>query len=540
MKSCAVVVFLMILSILTGCSNISKEHLANEKYVKQLFNKAIETQAASKKQETVSLNKSVAQVLYPTSSAAANKKSVTFDVNVKNMDINEFFHTFMSNLGESVVVQPGLVMKISLKLNNTTLEGVISALQDMYNIQVAKTNYGYKVTPPRLITQLFVLNYLNLKRTSSSLTNLTDRSSGGSSSTSTKATGFEVTSTTSNDKFWDNTANTIRAMVGLGAVASSSGKRKRRTRRSRKAKGAATGQLVKQQKPSVQANPDTGVIIVTTTPQKMKRVAKFIHYTQSIMNRQVMIEAKLVEIQLSKGFETGIDWNNLGFSMAGGTGTYTMKPGTDKFALTNLQATIRLLRNEGKVTVLSSPRVVTMNNQQALLEVGSTEYFVTDVKSGTTPVGQTATVTSDVTMSPFFSGISLAVLPQINQSGDITLYIHPSVTQVSASTTEVTLSSSQKLSLPTAKSDIRETDSLVRVRSGEVVVLGGLMQSKTITDRKGLPWFSSTINTQHDDSSSVTELVILLRATIPNKKEWTHQLKEYSEHYKKLANAVES
>jgi MSHA biogenesis protein MshL len=233
---------------------------------------------------------------------------------------------------------------------------------------------------------------------------------------------------------------------------------------------------------------------------------------------------------LSKGFETGINWKNVGFTAVGSTGTYTFKTGIN---IHSIEATIKALASEGKVTVLSSPRVLTMNNQQALIEVGSSQYFVTKVSSGTTPVNATtATLTSDVDLTPFFSGISLSVLPQINQTGDITLFIHPSVTTVTEDKRQVTLSASQVLDLPLAKSELRETDSVVRVKSGQIIVLGGLMQNRAHTNKSGIPVLSQLGgNTENKNTGTVTELVILLKATVPNAKTWVKELNNYSHHY---------
>lgn len=511
-------IYMVLMSILLmGCSPMNSTHKSNEKEATQILNQAIKSQKSTQK-TSVNLTTNLVDALYPTPppmEEMGNEKR--FDINVKEMPINTFFTALMANLNQSVVVSPELSQTITLSLQQTDLSGVLSALHDIYGIEAIKTQYGYRISPPQLETKIFTLNYLNLTRsakdkTSVSGTGLTSSSSDDSSTDSSSSGGttgsVEISTSSSNNNFWRTTQNTIKSIIGLQTIK----------------KGSKTGARV-------DINPQTGIIIVTAMPKPMKKVAKFIQYTQNIMNRQVMIEAKILEVSLNKGFKAGIDWKALGFTMATGTGTYTYAKGMSR----PLETAISLLSTEGKVTVLSSPRVITMNNQQALLEVGTTEYYVTNASSGTTPIsGSTATLSSNVDLKPFFSGISLSVLPQINENGDITLYIHPSVSKVTSAQTDVTLSKDQNLVLPTAKSDIRETDSLVRVRSGQVIVLGGLMQSRADTNGRGLPFFGGTqISTEHDDTSSTTELVILLKATIPDQKEWIHQLEEYKSRFSK-------
>ena len=175
--------------------------------------------------------------------------------------------------------------------------------------------------------------------------------------------------------------------------------------------------------------------------------------------------------------------------------------------------------------VLSSPRIATMNNQKAVLKVGTDEFFVTNV-STTTTTGTSTTSTPTVTLQPFFSGIALDVTPRIDENGEIILHVHPSVSLVSTVNKIVNLGgTSGTLNLPLASSSISETDSIVRARDGQIVALGGLMRQATFDERSGLPGLPKSIFGQTTQRSEKRELVILLKPTIVDSdKDWSDDI----------------
>lgn len=499
----------LMLGALSGCSGV---HTIHQDTVDQSLNSfkqniTLAKQQAKNNNQALVVPNSVFSALTPNViSHHQNSQSETvFDIKVKDMPIAQFMTSLMQGLGYSVIVSPGLTQKVSLNLKDTTLEKTLSAMHDLYGVQATRTSYGYKVSTVQLETRIFTLNHINLDRSSDTSSSTGDSTLGANSSGSDESSSVKIATKTTTAKFWTTIKTTLQ-----GLITDEPGAR-------------------------VEVNPTSGVVIVTAKPAKLKFIASYLQHTQNIMNRQVVIDAKILEIELSKGFESGISWKNVGLEIDGSKGTYTFKSGLD---IHNIDSVVTLLQKEGKVTVLSSPRVVTMNNQHALIEVGNNQYFVTDVSSGTTPVsGSTSTLTSNVSLEPFFSGISLSVLPQINHNGDITLFIHPSITSVTEEKKSITLSVNQKLELPLAKSDVRETDSVVRVKSGQIIVLGGLMQNRAKSDDGGLPGLAAIGAThQNTDSGTVTELVILLKATVPNDKTWINQLKDYQTHYKGILN----
>ncbi|WP_214660666.1 pilus (MSHA type) biogenesis protein MshL, partial [sulfur-oxidizing endosymbiont of Gigantopelta aegis] len=300
-------------------------------------------------------------------------------------------------------------------------------------------------------------------------------------------------------------------------------------------------------------NPQTGVVLVKAMPDELARVQEFLEATQMIVGRQVLLEAKIVEVELSDGFQAGISWAALGKPGSGKTitggqvgintiassialdtnvkkgnfqtlGSELSGPFGGVFALAldlnDFKAMIELLGTQGNVQVLSSPRIATMNNQKAVIKVGTDRYFVTDLNSSnaSSNIGGSASLIPDLELTPFFSGVALDVTPQIDDNGEIVLHIHPSISNVTEDNREISFSEDVTISLPMAKSTIRESDSIIRAKNGQMVIIGGLMSTKATDDNASVPFFGDlpVIGNafKHQRELAVkSELVIMLKAT---------------------------
>jgi MSHA biogenesis protein MshL len=207
-------------------------------------------------------------------------------------------------------------------------------------------------------------------------------------------------------------------------------------------------------------------------------------------------------------------------------------------------ALIRLLGTQGEVQVLSSPRISTLNNQKAVIKVGSDEFFVTDISSTTSSNASSIVTSPDITLAPFFSGIALDVTPQISEQGDVILHIHPSVSEVVDQSKNITVSG-QSQQLPLALSQVRESDSVVRARSGQVVVIGGLMQNRSSNDDASVPGVGDIpllgeLFKQRRDSNSRSELVILLKPLVVDRDEtWRDYIHETRQRIRRLQSGGE-
>jgi MSHA biogenesis protein MshL len=211
--------------------------------------------------------------------------------------------------------------------------------------------------------------------------------------------------------------------------------------------------------------------------------------------------------------------------------------------LNDFNALIELLQTQGDVHVLSSPRVATVNNQKAVIKVGSDEFFVTDVSTDTESTTTGTNQTVDITLTPFFSGVALDVIPQIDANGTVTLHIHPTVSEVAEEIKQIATSVENSLSIPLARSTVRESDTIIRAQSGQVVVIGGLMENVTRNSVSRTPILGDLPGVgglfRHTKQETVkSELVILLRPMVEQGNElWAGDLQRTAERFRALSDA---
>ena len=311
---------------------------------------------------------------------------------------------------------------------------------------------------------------------------------------------------------------------------------------------------------SVVISPMSGVIVVRAMPDELKNVSAYLKASQISVERQVILEAKIVDVELNDSFQSGVNWAAFNNNPNSRTSVGQLSPGSSlartgaisnalisalpganlaslgaagsgtlfglAFQTSNFAALLNFLESQGNVQVLSSPRIATLNNQKAVLKVGTDDFFVTNVTTTSTSTGVGTTNSPNVTLQPFFSGIALDVTPSIDENGEIILHVHPSVSLVSTVTKTVNLGGSNgSISLPLASSSISETDSIVRARDGQIVAIGGLMRQAASHDNSGLPGLPKAVFGQTNQRNEKRELVILLKPTIvDNDRDWSDDI----------------
>jgi MSHA biogenesis protein MshL len=203
------------------------------------------------------------------------------------------------------------------------------------------------------------------------------------------------------------------------------------------------------------------------------------------------------------------------------------------FQTSNFAALLNFLQTQGELQVLSSPRIAAINNQKAVLKVGTDQFFVTNVTTNqTTTVGGAIQNSPSITTQPFFSGVALDITPQIDENNQIILHIHPSVSNVVNQNTSINLGQAGIFTLPLAASTISETDTVVRVTNGNIVAIGGLMKQQDQRNRGGVPGLMDIpiIGTLFKNTSRnglKSELVILVKPTvIENQEDWKPSVQE--------------
>ncbi|MDD3379876.1 MAG: secretin N-terminal domain-containing protein [Rugosibacter sp.] len=499
-----------------------------------------------------------------------------FDLSVIEAPANQVFMALVSGTPYSMLLPPDLNGNITITLKNTTLLEALDTIRELFG-------YEYRVQGKRIFieantmkTRVFQINFLASRRQGSSDLRVTGNSittgggksgggdtqsgqasssSGENGASSSRSNDTSRVSMTTDSDFWGDLKTALTAILGT-----------------------TDGR-------SVVINAASGVVVVRAMPGELANVEKYLKATQLIADRQVMIEAKIVDVALSEGYQSGINWSTFngknnrfsagvvqpggvlralpgqaisgipsdaidaigssdelfanGSTLLAGTGGLVAASALGQgflglaFQSANFSALLNFLETQGSVTVLSSPRIATVNNQKAVLKVGTDELFITNLTTSTTTTTTGTIVTPSLTLEPYFSGISLDVTPQIDDDGNIVLHVHPMVSVVNEKNKTVNMGTLGSFSLPLATSNINETDSIVRIQDGNIVAIGGLMRQEQSSDRSQLPGatgIAANLLGQKNSGMIKRELVILIKPTIiRNDQSWTQDIKAVQE-----------
>ncbi len=454
----------------------------------------------------------------------------TFNIAVKDVPAQSFFMGLVKGTELSMIVSPKITGTITLNLKNVTLEQALSAVEAMYGYEYIKTSYGYQIQPGQLQTRIFTVDYLDVGRKGESETdvNSTQLASTNNNNNNNASNGI-VTNNNNNNTNNNGSNNGATSLASKVATTSSTDFWKTLQATLTTIIGGGGGR-------SVITDPQTGIVVVRAFPKELDRVADFLDTAQHALTRQVVIEAKIIEVELNDTTQMGINWNLLGAQLNSNNVAADALPNfTEIFSLKVSSASegfngiLRLLETQGTIHVLSNPRIATLNNQKAIIKIGNDKFFVTSVSNNVASTTVGNNTTSGVDLTPFFSGIALDVTPQIAKDGTITLYIHPLVSEVTQNDITVSTGGTTPLSLPSAASKVRETDSIVSAENGQIIILGGLMQSDVRKTTARTPILSNLpgigrLFTQENSTLIKSELVILLRPTVIESKTWAKKL----------------
>lgn len=530
--------------LLTACSNQYAQRGEAYDRIDQELGAAAASKAKGQAQ-----NEAIGRAMVPPmqlETPPSAKAEPRFNLAVQNAPVTQVLNALVSGTPYSMLFPPELSGTVSLNLKNTTVREALDTLREVFGYDYRMQGNRIYVQPNAMQTRIFKINYLANRREGSSVMRVTGSSptttgpttsgsanssqplnntGGGTGLPGQQANDSSRVRTTSDYDFWKDLGTALKTIVG------SEGGR------------------------DVIVNPASGVVLVKAMPADLRSVEEYLKATQLVVERQVMLEAKIIEVSLSDSFQTGVNWSKFGGltnrfaigvgapgaslgatgSLVGVTGgtTSTFSPsaagslgvegGKGFFGLafqsSNFAALLSFLETQGDVQVLSSPRIATTNNQKAVLKVGTDDYFVTGISTNTTTSASGNVVTPNITLQPFFSGIALDVTPQIDEGGNIILHVHPSVSVVEEKTKNVNLGDLGIFTLPLASSSINETDSIVRVQDGSIVAIGGLMSQEQRGDRVGLPVLSGVpglglLFGQKSGANKKRELVILMRSTV--------------------------
>lgn len=466
-----------------------------------------------------------------------------FSLSANQVPASEFFAGLAIDSPYNIVIHPDVSGDITVSLKDVTLAETLDVVGEIYGFDIRREDRIIRVYPSGLRSETITLDYLALRRMGMSQTSVSsggvkdnDRNNnnmnnasgvnpgtnnrilGGEGGTSGRQAGMQGAlntngssiSSQSETDLWSDLQEMIEGVIGTG-----DGRR-------------------------VAVSPQAGLVTITAYPDELRAAREFLKTAEKRLQRQVILEARIVEVALNDEYQQGINWSDL-FSLGQSTGQISfsgsgVSGNSGVFGMTlnvgDFSGVLNLLQTQGNVQVLSNPRVSASNNQKAVIKIGEDQYFVTDV-STTTVTGTATTTTPNIQLTPFFSGISLDITPQISSDGNVILHVHPSVVETSEQEKVIQLNDDSFV-LPLAQSNIRESDTIVSARNGEIVVLGGLMQSSFTESESKAPLLGDIPvlgnmfkNTRRSEQKK--ELVILIRPVVVGADTWQDELERSSD-----------
>lgn len=544
--------------MLGGCTSIVQRETAHAEVKADMLKSVNETNLEDSSSQ-FKLKEQVLAERMPVPMAEL-KKEARFNLLVNKAPIGAILQSLVDGTSYSLITPDELTGNISLNLKNATAFDVLETLKNAYHYDYEVQDKRITVYPNGMRTKFFVINHLvgkrkgnsELKVSSGSLTDSQINSSNGNGSNnnnngnnsnsggsgSNQSISTKITTSSESD-FWQEINQVVGVMIG--------------TKDGR----------------SVIVSPETNTIVINALPKEINGVEKYLRKIQAIIDKQVIIEAKIIEVQLNNGMQAGVNWaafrnganSKASFGFAGantalaptgnigttGKNNLSANPGESlaigtldnvgamfslAFQTSNFASILNFLETQGTLQVLSSPRIATLNNQKALLKVGTDEFFVTNVTTTSTATSAGTTNTPTITTQPFFSGIALDITPQIDDNGLVTMHVHPAVSQVSTVTKNINLGSLGDITLPLASSTISETDSVVKVEHNKIVAIGGLMKQYSRKERNQIPgigdapFLGNAFKNQENDTAKY-ELVILIKPQIiTTQADWETSLAE--------------
>ncbi len=504
-------------------------------------------------------------------------KGFRFTMSARGVDIRNVLFALSQEIEQNIIIDPNVVDKAAtVDLKNVTLEQALENLLIPLHLEYEIEKDFIRVRKEKMQTRNFTLNYIISKRRGGS--NLSSKSGGGttsggssgsstSSSTTTASTSASLGSTqtgststiqsseetdlwteivsglnnivtpsassTSGSSTEDSSStdltgggsavastdggssDLVSSLLGGGAGASTGSG----TDDSGASTGSSTAVAVEQERAFISVNKQAGLIVVKDYPDVLLQVAEFIEAVEGSVQRQVYIQAKIIEVTLNDDYKLGIDWSQVSpFTVAKTAGSIlrntTTITGAANFVYgpssSAFNVVVDALAQQGQVSVLSSPKIATLNNQRAVIKVGTADiFFIPEI----TPATTTSAAVTQYIPSTITIGIVLDVVPQINPNGEIMMSINTSITEKSGERT----SPDGVNVVPIL--DVREANNVVLAQHGQTIVIGGLMKTKKEVDDNSVPLLGSLPGIGrlfHWDQENTlkSELVIMLSPEI--------------------------
>ncbi len=468
-----------------------------------------------------------------------------YSVVVQDVPVRELLFQIARDAALNIDIHPEITGKVTLNAIDQTLPQILTRIARQVNIRWNLDRPNLIVEPDKPVLRTYRIDYVNIARKSkgevSVATSISTTGSaevgdkGGRGGTAGSNNSTTVLSQESNNMFWATLVANLHAILGESGGAAGGVEAG--------ATPAAGGAS-----PSIISNPESGLIIVRATTRQHEEVQRFIDLLMTRSLQQVLIEATVVEVKLNDRYQAGVDWATigrdggrfgfaqtlLGINMAvPPVTTLTIDKSADPDALTG---TIKLLEQFGDLKVLSSPKVMALNNQTAILKVVDNKvYFTIEVTAGTVSNGVITPATYTSTIHSVPVGFVMAVTPQVSEGEQVTLNVRPTISRIIGYVKDPSPALAQeKVTNLVPEVQVREVESILKVSSGQIGVLGGLMQDTLDKSTNGIPGLSripvlGNLFSYRDDTANKTELIIFLRPVVIKQADVNGDLRNYRE-----------
>jgi general secretion pathway protein D len=568
---------LFVLLLLTGCAEFRPHVPASEGHISA-------QQVKSEPEKAIPPPARVSTFVPPPKPAV---KPQTYSVVVNEVPVKELLLALARDTKQNIDIHSGLQGLVSLNAVNETLPAILDRIAKQINMRYSVEGNTIIVSPDTPYVKTYRVNYVNTTRTVTSTINVTGEVGGTTSSAGTSSSPggtsgtsggskTEVTSKSNND-FWEQLRDNVQAiLVSTRRIATSAEEKAESAQREKTTRnealkaveaasraGAGASELLKniltsapKPPPTLQTtdigkdvivNPISGTVTVLATAQQHQLIQRHLDSITNAVQRQVLIEATIVEVVLSEKYQGGIDWSRLAVtggitftqSLLGGFGAGLTALGNNFFQIGytnpnsdvgNISVTVKLLQEFGNTRVLSSPKVMTLNNQTALLKaVDNIVYFEVNAQQGVTTASGTITAPTFNSMAKTVSvGVVMGVTPQVNEDGRVTLTVRPTISRIIRQVQDPNPSlvvNGRQIPNLVPEIQVRELESVLQVGSGQTVILGGLMQDEIGFNRQQVPGADAVSGGAsiggpgdlfrfRDENARKSELVIFLRPTV--------------------------
>jgi type IV pilus secretin PilQ/predicted competence protein len=542
-RSMAALAFILLIS---GCATLKKAEVPSVPPV------------ATKEEKATVQKQALEELVLPQVEEKMKEEERLYSLSVRDADVQEILLAFAKDANLNFTVDPDVTGKVTVDLKNVTLERALDTILSSIGLEYRKEGNLIHVLKPKPETRIFSLNYLTSVRTGTALVSgaiggrgagastTQGQASGGSGTQGGSSGGYSNVESKGTSDLWGDIEKGIKGML------------------------SPEGQIL--------ISKASNSIVITDYPKHLNKVAEFLETVSGSVQRQVMIQAKIIEVTLSKDYQAGVDWkyiqslprmSNLSWGLAqgttgfpglggttgttgdtGGTGSGGTTGGTvdipGVFKIMPFGGTFRIgaadtdvllsdiveaISEQGTVNILSSPRISTLNNQPAIIKAAREDVFFQTSRDITVNATTTSSNAQYITI-----GIILSVTPQISADGTITMNIHPTITEKVGEKTSTSGDTAPVI-------DVRETDTVAQCRDRETIVIAGLMQDKVFTIdtslpvMKDLPYFGKFFRHTTQEKRK-TELVIMLTPTLITGSRIAEMSTADSERLEKLRQAL--